>query len=288
MKINGLVLLAAICTFSLQTLYAQEVVIRIDDMGAFHSVNKACIDAYQNGIATSVEVLAVGPWFPEAVKMLQENPELDAGIHLAITSEWENIKWRPLTDCPSLVDGNGYFYPMLAPNTAYPGQSVFENMNGFNIAELEKEFRAQIELAMKHIPQLSHISGHMFASCFNGQVSELTGRLAKEYGLALIDRMDASEKYNYSPIGYEGPKVTAEEKIESMIKAFENTRPGERYLFLDHPAYDDCEMESVMHVGYEDVAADRQGVLDMLKSQRIKKVIENRGIKLISIKTLTE
>ena len=47
---------------------AQDLVIRIDDMGALHSVNTASIDTYQNGISTSVEVLAVGPWFPEAVK----------------------------------------------------------------------------------------------------------------------------------------------------------------------------------------------------------------------------
>ena len=69
-------------------LFAQELVIRIDDMGALHSVNTASIDTYQNGIAKSVEVLAVGAWFPEAVKMLKEKPGLDVGIHLAITSEW--------------------------------------------------------------------------------------------------------------------------------------------------------------------------------------------------------
>ena len=100
-------LLAAATLLSCFTANAQELVIRIDDMGALHSVNTASIDTYQNGIAKSVEVLAVGAWFPEAVKMLKENPGLDVGVHLAITSEWENVKWRPLTDCPSLVDENG-------------------------------------------------------------------------------------------------------------------------------------------------------------------------------------
>lgn len=50
------------------SIKAQELVIRIDDMGALHSVNAACIDTYQNGIAKSVEVLVVGPWFPESLK----------------------------------------------------------------------------------------------------------------------------------------------------------------------------------------------------------------------------
>ena len=130
-------------------------------MGALHSVNEASIDTYKNGIEQSAEVLVVGSWFPEAVKMLKENPGLDVGVHLAITSEWENVKWRPLTDCPSLVDENGYFFPMMGPNPAYPGQSVMENASKFDIKEIEKEFRAQIELALKNIPQITHISGHM-------------------------------------------------------------------------------------------------------------------------------
>src|SRR5260370_1300612 len=42
--------------------------------------------------------------------MLAENPGVDVGIHLAITSEWDNEKWRPLSDCPSLKDPDGYLF----------------------------------------------------------------------------------------------------------------------------------------------------------------------------------
>lgn len=59
--------------------------IRIDDLGAFHSVNEACIETYQSGIARSVEVMPVAAWYPEAVRLLKENPGLDAGLHLVIT-----------------------------------------------------------------------------------------------------------------------------------------------------------------------------------------------------------
>ena len=89
---------------------AQDLVIRIDDMASSHSANLASIDAYANGIARSVEVMPNCAWFPEAVKMLRENPGLDVGVHLTITSEWENVKWRPLTKCTTLVDKDGYFY----------------------------------------------------------------------------------------------------------------------------------------------------------------------------------
>ena len=267
---------------------AQELVIRIDDMGALHSVNVASIDSYRNGIAKSVEVLAVGPWFMEAVKMLQENPGLDVGVHLAITSEWENVKWRPLTTCPTLVDENGYFYPMMSPHEAYPGASVAENMHRFDIGEIEREFRAQIELALRNIPQVSHISGHMGSTAFSEEVCELVQRLSKEYNLPSIDRHDAAEQYDFTYIGYEGAKATAEEKVASFIKALERLEKGKRYLFLDHPAYNDSEMQTVMHIGYEDVAVDRQGVTDMLKSKEVAKVIKERGITLIDINRLTK
>lgn len=191
---------------------AQELVLRIDDMGALHSVNKACIESYRNGIAQSVEVLCVGPWFPEAVKMLRENPGLDAGVHLAITSEWENVKWKPLTDCPSLVDDNGYFLPMMWPNPAYPGLSVLERLDSINMQELEREFRAQIELAIKNIPQLTHISGHMFSTMFNKEVNELTRRLAAEYGLICTDVMEGAATYGFEMTGYTGESATSEDK----------------------------------------------------------------------------
>ena len=285
MKIMKLLSAVAFLTVA-AAAQAQELVIRIDDMGALHSVNAASVDTYQNGIAKSAEVLVVGSWFPEAVKMLKDNPGLDVGVHLAITSEWENVKWRPLTDCPSLVDENGYFFPMLGPNPAYPGQSVIENMQNFDIKEIEKEFRAQIELAIKNIPQLSHISGHMMSTAFNQEVLDLVQKLSAEYGLPSIDRAGSDQQYGYSNISYDGPKATSEEKIASFIKALDKMEKGKRYLFLDHPAYNDSEMETVMHVGYEDVPVDRQGVTDLLKSPEVMKEIEKRGIKLIAIKEM--
>ena len=265
---------------------APTLVVRIDDLGAFHSVNKACIETYRSGIAQSVEVMPVAAWFPEAVKMLRENPGLDVGIHLAITSEWENVKWRPLTHCPSLTDENGYFYPMMSPNPAYPGQAVTERK--WNLQEIEQEFRAQIELALKNIPQVSHLSGHMLSTGFDAEVNRMVLRLAREYNLPSIDRFDSQSDYGFTYIGYDGPSRTSAEKEESFIKMLQKLEPGKRYLFLDHPAYNDDEMSTVFHIGYENVAEDRQGVTDVLTSDRVKQVIAERGIKLQTINALTK
>ena len=96
------------------------LLIRGDDIGSSHTANVACIESYKNGIMRSVELMVPGPWFPEAVRLLNENPGLDVGVHLVVTSEWNDIKWRPLTCCPSLVDKDGYFYPMIWQRKDFP------------------------------------------------------------------------------------------------------------------------------------------------------------------------
>ncbi|HEX2395831.1 MAG TPA: ChbG/HpnK family deacetylase, partial [Bacteroidales bacterium] len=88
-----------------------EILVRGDDIGSSHTANVACIESYRNGIMKSVELMVPGPWFIEAVRLLNENPGLDVGVHLVVSSEWHDIKWRPLTCCPSLVDQDGYFFP---------------------------------------------------------------------------------------------------------------------------------------------------------------------------------
>lgn len=79
---------------------APTLVIRIDDLGALHSVNEACIQTYRSGIARSVEVMPVAAWYPEAIKMLKENPGLDVGLHLVITSSFTSLLKPVESMCP--------------------------------------------------------------------------------------------------------------------------------------------------------------------------------------------
>ena len=161
-----------------------------------------------------------------------------------------------------------------------------EQMAKFDLKEIEQEFRAQIELAIKNIPNVTHISGHMMSTGFSAEVNEMVKRLSAEYGLPSIDRMGSGKEYGFEYIGYDGPKATSEEKIASFIKALEKTEPGKTYVFIDHPAYNDSEMETVMHIGYEDVPVDRQGVTDLLKSSEVAETIKAKGIKLLTFKEI--
>ena len=281
----GCLSLAAAMPLSAQKANPQ-LIVRADDMGSFRAANIACLAGYQKGIETDIEVMVVTAWFPEAVRLLKENPGIDVGLHLTFTSEWENVKWRPLTHCPSLCDENGYFLPMMMPHKAYPGMAITERK--WNLAEVEQEARAQIEMALRNIPQISHISGHMGSTGFDPSVVELMNRLAEEYHLPIINRVSAMEHYHFDYVGYNGPSKTAAEKETSFLKMLDTLQPGKRYMFVDHPGLDNEEMQAVWHIGYEDVAKDRQGVTNLFTSAKVKQAIEQKGIELISYNELTK
>lgn len=248
-----------------------ELLVRADDLGAAKAINDASIQCYRDGIARSVEVIVPGPWFLDAARLLGENPGLDAGVHLTLTSEWEGCKWRPLTHAPSLVDGDGYFRPMTRQRRDFPPGTGFLDAPP-SLAEVEAELRAQITAAKKHIPRVSHVSAHMGAATATPELKAITARLAEEYGLRVEDS-------GLKPLrSFEG--ATGEERERSLIAILEKLEPG-RWLLVEHPGFDTPEMRGLGHEGYRDVAAHRAAVTAAFTSAKVKKVIEARGIRLI-------
>ncbi|HSH19678.1 MAG TPA: polysaccharide deacetylase family protein [Draconibacterium sp.] len=255
------------------------LLIRADDIGSFHSANVACLESYQNGIARSVELMPPCAWFPEAVKMLSENPGFDVGIHLTLTSEWSTVKWRPLTHCPSLVDKDGYFFPMVWKNDNFPPNSSISESD-WKIEEVEQELRAQIEVSLKYLPHISHLSNHMGFTSLDPRLNELGEKLAKEYKLDTeTNNLDYFQGWD------RGTKP--EKRIDKFCENLEKLTAG-KYLFVDHPAKDSDEMKTVGHKGYENVGLDREWVTRVFTSEKVKQTIKNKGIKLISYNDLKD
>lgn len=251
------------------------LIIRVDDMGCSHATNTGIRQTYEDGIATSVEIMVPTPWYPEAIAMLQEMPGLDVGVHLTLTSEWTNVKWRPLTQVPSITDERGYFYPMIRSNRMMPDASILDH--DWKIEDMEKELRAQIEMAKRDIPQLTHLSGHMGCLSINEETQALFRKLAFEYGLDIFP-----EEYDVQRFpGLADNTLPAEKRVHAFIGKLRELTPG-NWLFVEHPADDFPEQQAIGHPGYEHVAQDRYGVLKMLTDKRVKKVIDELGIELIS------
>lgn len=253
---------------------ATRLVVRADDIGSCHTANLACIKSYQEGIVRSVEVMVPCPWFNEAAKMLRENPGLDVGVHLTLTSEWENYKWGPITQAPSLVDAQGHFYPQTSQRADFPPNTGFLQ-SGWKIDEVEKELRAQIELAKKEIPQVSHLSSHMGTPTATPELNALVARLAKEYKLPI-----ETPGARYLPWPADS-KATAEQREAALIKALEGLKGG-TWIVIEHPGLDTPEMQGMGHKGYWEVASHRDGVTKSFTSSRVKETIKARGIRLAS------
>lgn len=259
-----------------------KLLIRGDDIGSSHTSNVACIESYKNGIMRSVELMVPGPWFPEAVRLLNENPGLDVGVHLVITSEWNDIKWRPLTCCPSIVDKDGYFYPMIWQREDFPKGTALKDAP-WKIDEIEKEFRAQIEMAKRHVPYVSHVNCHMGCESCAPEIAALVKRLADEYNLNI-----EPGKLGYKHISLWGRSdTTAQLRINTAVKTIKELKPG-KYFFIEHPGLDTPEMRAIWHTGYANVAADRDAVTKVFTSSEVKKTVSDKGIKLVSYKESTK
>jgi hypothetical protein len=257
------------------------LLIRGDDIGSSHTANVACIESYKNGIMRSVELMVPGPWFPEAVRLLNENPGLDVGVHLVVTSEWNDIKWRPLTCCPSLVDKDGYFYPMIWQRDDFPQGTALKDAP-WKLEEIEKEFRAQIEMAKKHVAHISHMDCHMGCESCAAEIASLVRRLAKEYKLDIYP----SDK-GFRFIGLWGKADTsADQRIRAAVKTINGLGPGS-YIFIDHPGLDTPEMRAIWHKGYENVAADRDAVTKVFTSREVMDAVKSSDIKLVAYKNLS-
>jgi predicted glycoside hydrolase/deacetylase ChbG (UPF0249 family) len=245
------------------------LIARADDMGAAQAINEGCIEAYKAGVVRSVEVIVPGPWFLDAVRLLKENPGLDVGVHLTLTSEWDRVKWRSLTNSPSLCDADGYFHPTTSAFTA----------NRPDLQEVEDELRAQIEVARRHLGErVTHVSAHMGAATATPELKAITDRLAKEYRLRTDDAVQRAPKF--------GDRTFANDRrAAALVAVLERLEPGD-WLLVEHPGYDTPETRGLSHKGYENVATDRSNVRRAFTNEQVLKVVKKRGIKLIGYKDL--
>jgi chitin disaccharide deacetylase len=253
------------------------LLVRSDDMGAAQSVNEGCVRSVLDGIARSVEVIVPGPWYPQAVRLLKEQPSIDVGLHLCLTSEWEDVKWGPLTHAPSLVDIDGHFYPMTRQRKDFPPKTGFLDA-GPKPEEVERELRAQIERIRRDLPRVSHMTAHMATAVASPELRAIVEKLSAEYKLPFEHR-------DLQRVRWGGAKKRAEEKENELVQALKDLGPG-TWIVVEHPAVDTPESRSLRHIGYENVGEDRAGVLRALTSPRVKAVVQERKIKLISYKDL--
>jgi chitin disaccharide deacetylase len=131
------------------------LLIRTDDAASSSGANAGIVESIDAGLARNVSVMAVGPAFESAAaSLLPHRRGVCFGLHLVLTSEWEAIRWGPLTDpdaVPALVEADGSF-PRL-------GETV--NDRAVPADQVMTELTAQYERAIAAGFDIAYVDEHM-------------------------------------------------------------------------------------------------------------------------------
>ena len=156
---------------------AKYLIVNADDYGMCHAANEAVAELFEGGWLKSSTIMMPCPAAEEAVKFSIDHPEYAIGVHLTLTSEWGEYRWKPLTDGKSLIDEDGYMW--------HESDQVEKNAT---YEDIEAEVRAQIDLAHSMGMKPSHIDNHMGSlyGHYTGRLglSKLALRVCGDYGYA--------------------------------------------------------------------------------------------------------
>jgi predicted glycoside hydrolase/deacetylase ChbG (UPF0249 family) len=243
-----------------------KLVVQCDDFGMCHAGNLGAVEAFNNGILTQASVMVPCPWFREAARLAKEHA-IPVGVHLTLTAEWDYLRWGPLTGGRSLVGDDGRF-----PRTI---DAVRERAT---VEEMTEEFTAQTELFLKEDLVAEYFDCHM-------------GVVNPEPYAAMCTRYGKPFDYPIGDVavGFDSIHMLsgrpAEEKVPYLIDRISEMGPG-KHIIVSHCAVDSDELRALTSDKAENAAwanEYRPSDLAALTSPEVRKVVEERGIDLVSV-----
>lgn len=223
------------------------LIISADDFGLSKDVNQACVESITKGFVTSLSLMAPAPAFGHACQLAKENAIKYVGVHLTLTSEFENWKWGPLTGVkksPSLCNTAGYFH-----------QTIDEFATHATAEQVFYELSAQIDHVIRAGLIPTHLDSHMFA--LHPRVSKrfdlfsIFCRLAAHYRLPVrCPFEDDAQKFKALGIRTlnQCPTTTYDietaGKFDGYNKIIQSLKDGYNELIL-HPACGSPELDRI-------------------------------------------
>lgn len=144
----------------------RRLVVNADDFGFTRDVNAGIAAAHRDGILTATTLMANGAAFDDALRLAQENPRLEVGVHGVLVAG------------PSLARPGA-----LLP--ASPGALV--RALALGRLDVEAELRAQIERILAAGLRPLHLDLHKHTHLVPG-VLRVAARLAREYKIPWVRR----------------------------------------------------------------------------------------------------
>jgi chitin disaccharide deacetylase len=141
------------------------------DLGVFHAGNVAVYEALREGVATTATLMVPAPWARGAAAQYRGE---DVGVSLTLNAEHDLYRWGPITQAPSLLDGEGGF-----PRTA---ADLWDHAD---LDEVRRECRAQLERAIYWGFDVSHLDTHLDTVQLKPEFFDVFLDLAEEFRLPL-------------------------------------------------------------------------------------------------------
>ena len=189
---------------------ATVLIVACDDLGLSHATNVGVYEALRSGMASTAGLMVPCPWAREAAARYRGE---DVGVHLTLNAEYDLYRWGPITQAPSLLDGDGGF-----PRT------VEDLWDHADVDEVRRECRAQIERAILWGFDVSHLSSHRGALEYRPEFFDVALELAAEFQLPLRLSAAAAERQ----IGFPFRQRAAEEGVCAPDQLVRTRRRGAR------------------------------------------------------------
>lgn len=146
----------------------------LDDVGVTAGSVRAWRELRAAGVVRSASVMVPCPWYRAAVDDHAADPGQDLGVHVTLTSEWPQYRWRPLaTGRGGLCDDQGFFHRRPEAVLAHADP-----------AAVEDEIEAQVARALADGIRPSHLDAHMGTAFLPGLIQRLHV-VAARHGLAV-------------------------------------------------------------------------------------------------------
>lgn len=236
------------------------LIIHADDAGVTHSVNEAIETAFKTGSISSASIIVPSAWFPEIAAFARSHPQYDFGVHLALTSEWQYLRWAgvsPAGRIPSLLDSQGFLW--ASAEVAAKNDSL---------DQVRTELRAQIERAKQFGVPVTHLDTHMDTLMESPELLQIYVDLGREFHLPILlwrDRspsgrprwltsvLDGSAWRVVFPVEhggtFPGPAGDLQRFPDFYRRAIRDMKPDEITEFVIHPGIDNNELRAAMGNG---------------------------------------
>ena len=259
---------------------AMVLIVACDDLGLSHATNVGVYEALRSGMASTAGLMVPCPWAREAAASYRGE---DVGVHLTLNAEYDLYRWGPITQAPSLLDGDGGF-----PRT------VEDLWDHADVDEVRRECRAQIERAILWGFDVSHLSSHLGALEFRPEFFDVVLELAAEFQLPLRLSAATSERQ----IGFPFRQLAAEEGVCAPDHLVRTRRRGaraalDRLLMEVQPGVTEIVLRPAIDTGeLRALAPDWANQVDdhdlVTTGQSLRALAERAGVTVIGYRQLRD